>query len=320
MSADDVILDIRGLEKSFTAKRAGKTYHIRAVSDVSLAVRRGEVLGIVGESGCGKTTVGRAIMGLTRADAGEAIFQGTDILRQRGAGLKAARLKLRMVFQDPYASLNPRRSVADAVAEAGDIHGVFADANDRTERVGEALTQVGLDPGFAGRYPHELSGGQRQRVGIARAILPEPDLIIADEPVSALDVSIQAQVLNLLADLKARLGLTMMFISHDLGVVARISDRVAVLYMGHVVEIGDGREVFADPLHPYTTVLISSVPRIDTSRRITGAIERGEPPSRFQQITGCPFQDRCSKRTDICTEMPALRETRGGRLVACHHA
>ena len=319
MSAGDVILDIRGLNKSFTAKRAGKTYQIRAVSDVDLTVRRGEVLGIVGESGCGKTTVGRAIMGLTRADSGEAVFQGMDILRQRGAALKAARLKLRMVFQDPYASLDPRRSVADAVAEAGDIHGVFANSRERAERVGETLTRVGLDPGFAGRYPHELSGGQRQRVGIARAILPEPDMIIADEPVSALDVSIQAQVLNLLADLKARLGLTMMFISHDLGVVAKISDRVAVLYMGHVVEIADGRELFADPLHPYTGVLIASVPRIDATKRITGAMERGEPPSRFQQITGCPFQDRCPKRTGVCAEMPPLHEARASRHVACHH-
>ncbi|MEX2520656.1 MAG: ABC transporter ATP-binding protein, partial [Paracoccaceae bacterium] len=309
----------RDLTKSFTAKRSGKTYRIVAVSAVNLGVRRGEVLGIVGESGCGKTTVGRTIMGLTRADSGEALFNGEDILRQRGRALREARLKLRMVFQDPYASLNPRRSVEDSVAETGDIHGVFKDRRERAERVGEALTQVGLDPGFARRYPHELSGGQRQRVGIARAILPAPDLIIADEPVSALDVSIQAQVLNLLADLKARLGLTMMFISHDLGVVAKISDRVAVLYMGHVVELGEGPALFADPLHPYTQVLIASVPRLDITQRITGAMERGEPPSRFQQIEGCPFQDRCAKRTEMCRTMPPLRKVVAGRSVACHH-
>ncbi len=259
------------------------------------------MLGIVGESGCGKTTVGRIVTGLTKADGGAVMFGGGDLLTARGGRLKTARLKLRMVFQDPYASLNPRRTVGDSVAETGDIHGIFNGRQDREAKVGEALTQVGLDPSYAPRYPHELSGGQRQRVGIARAILPVPDLIIADEPVSALDVSIQAQVLNLLADLKARLGLTMMFISHDLGVVAKISDRVAVLYMGHVVEIGDGPSLFENPQHPYTQMLIASVPRLDVTRRVTGAVERGEPPSRFRQLEGCPFQDRCPKRTEVCT-------------------
>ncbi|WP_108661979.1 ABC transporter ATP-binding protein [Acuticoccus kandeliae] len=313
------ILELRDLTKRFRARRAGKTYTITAVNSVSLALREGEVLGIVGESGCGKTTVGRMIIGLEKADEGEIRFGGTDIAHRHGAALKAARLKLRMVFQDPYASLNPRRSVEDSVAETGDIHGIFPNAKRRKEMVGEALSHVGLDPSFASRYPHELSGGQRQRVGIARAILPTPDVIIADEPVSALDVSIQAQVLNLLADLKARLGLTMMFISHDLGVVAKISDRVAVLYMGHVVEIGDGPALFADPQHPYTQMLIASVPRIDAASRVTGAVERGEPPSRFRAIEGCPFQDRCAKRTDVCRTMPDLLPTTPGRRVACHH-
>ena len=313
------ILELRGLTKRFRARRAGKTYTITAVDHVTLDVAKGEVLGIVGESGCGKTTVGRMIIGLEKADEGEIRFGGTDLAHHRGAALKAARLRLRMVFQDPYASLNPRRSVEDSVAETGDIHGIFDNAKSRREMVGEALTNVGLNPSFASRYPHELSGGQRQRVGIARAILPTPDVIIADEPVSALDVSIQAQVLNLLADLKARLGLTMMFISHDLGVVAKISDRVAVLYMGNVVEIGDGPALFADPQHPYTQMLIAAVPRIDPASRVTGAIERGEPPSRFRSLEGCPFQDRCAKRTDICTTMPELLPTTAGRRVACHH-
>ncbi|RAI02381.1 peptide ABC transporter ATP-binding protein [Acuticoccus sediminis] len=314
------LLEVRDLTKTFHVHRDGKRYRVQAVDGISLTVRRGEVLGIVGESGCGKTTVGRSIMGLTRADGGEVIFGGGDLLKAHGAALRTARLKLRMVFQDPYASLNPRRTVGDSVAETGDIHGLFKSRKARAEQVGEALTQVGLDPSFAPRYPHELSGGQRQRVGIARAILPVPDLIIADEPVSALDVSIQAQVLNLLADLKARLGLTMMFISHDLGVVAKISDRVAVLYMGHVVELGDGPSLFAAAQHPYTQMLIASVPRIDPSKRVTGAVERGEPPSRFQQIEGCPFQDRCPKRTDVCRTMPPLRATTPGHQVACHHA
>ncbi len=313
------ILELRDLTKRFRARRMGKTYTITAVNRISLDVVRGEVLGIVGESGCGKTTVGRMILGLEKADEGEIRFGGTDLIERRGAALKAARLKLRMVFQDPYASLNPRRSVEDSVAETGDIHRIFDNAKVRKEMVGEALTQVGLNPSFASRYPHELSGGQRQRVGIARAILPTPDVIIADEPVSALDVSIQAQVLNLLADLKSRLGLTMMFISHDLGVVAKISDRVAVLYMGHVVEIGDGPALFADPQHPYTQVLIAAVPRIDPASRVTGTLERGEPPSRFRALEGCPFQDRCPKRTDICSTMPELLPTTPGRRVACHH-
>ncbi|MCF3932051.1 ABC transporter ATP-binding protein [Acuticoccus sp. M5D2P5] len=318
-AAASPILELRDLTKHFRARRAGKTYTITAVNHISLDLVEGEVLGIVGESGCGKTTVGRMIIGLEQADEGEIRFGGSDILERRGAALKAARLKLRMVFQDPYASLNPRRSVEDSVAETGDIHGIFENAKHRREMVGEALTQVGLNPSFASRYPHELSGGQRQRVGIARAILPTPDVIIADEPVSALDVSIQAQVLNLLADLKARLGLTMMFISHDLGVVAKISDRVAVLYMGNVVEIGDGPALFADPQHPYTQMLIASVPRIDPASRVTGTVERGEPPSRFRAIEGCPFQDRCPKRTDICRTMPELLPTTPGRRVACHH-
>ena len=317
--AADALLDVRGLTKTFNVKRDGKRYKVQAVDHISLTVQRGEVLGIVGESGCGKTTVGRTIMGLTHADGGEVMFRGGNLLTARGGRLREARLKLRMVFQDPYASLNPRRTVGDSVAETGDIHGIFKSRKERAALVDEALTQVGLDPSFAGRYPHELSGGQRQRVGIARAILPVPDLIIADEPVSALDVSIQAQVLNLLGDLKTRLGLTMMFISHDLGVVAKISDRVAVLYMGHVVEIGDGPSLFAEAQHPYTQVLIASVPRIDVTKRVTGAMERGEPPSRFSQIEGCPFQDRCPKRTDVCKTMPDLRPTRPGHRVACHH-
>jgi len=320
MTADD-ILEVRNLSTSFKAKRAGKWYRIRAVNDVSFSVRRGEVLGIVGETGCGKTTVGRTIVRLARAESGRVLFNGRDLLSERERDLRQLRLKIRMVFQDPYASLDPRRSVADSVAETGDIHGVFRSRNERASRVAEALTQVGLDPSFGNRFPHELSGGQRQRVGIARAILPTPDLVIADEPVSALDVSIQAQVLNLLADLKESMGLTMMFISHDLGVVAQVSDRVAVMYLGLLVELSDGATLFADPLHPYTKLLIASVPRIDPTVRVRGGIEKGEPPSRFAEIQGCPFVSRCSAATGRCSaERPALRDMGSGRSVACHNA
>ncbi|OSP55801.1 ABC transporter ATP-binding protein [Pseudoruegeria sp. SK021] len=317
----ELVLDIRNLRKVYRVKRGGQNREIRAVDDISLAVRPGETLGIVGESGCGKSSLARAIMGLTRADEGEVLLNGTNLLTLDRHALARARLHIRMVFQDPYASLDPRRSVGDSVAEAGDIHGIFKDRAERAQRVGEALDRVGLGARFADRFPHELSGGQRQRVGIARAILPEPKLVIADEPVSALDVSIQAQVLNLLGELKARLGLTLMFISHDLSVVAKISDRVAVLYMGRVVEIAPARPLFRDPRHPYTALLIQAIPRPDPSTRITGAIDPDEPPSRFARLEGCPFNDRCPRRTALCaTDAPALREIEPQRFVSCHHA
>ncbi|RYH07541.1 ABC transporter ATP-binding protein [Tropicimonas sp. IMCC6043] len=321
MTQQDTILSLKRLQKTFTARRKGKTYAVRAVNDVSLDIRRGETLGIVGETGCGKTTIGRTIIRLTQADGGSAELDGKDIFTTDSRRMRELRLKVRMVFQDPYASLNPRRSIGDSVAETGDIHGVFKNRQDRDDRIAKTLTQVGLDPSFAARFPHQLSGGQRQRVGIARALLPTPELIIADEPVSALDVSIQAQVLNLLADLKEEMGLTLMFISHDLGVVAQISDRVAVMYMGNLVELADGPELFAAPRHPYTQLLIASVPRIDPVKRIAGGIEKGEPPSRFSDVTGCAFHDRCPMASDLCrSTRPELTDAGDGRKVACHHA
>ncbi|PZX13668.1 peptide/nickel transport system ATP-binding protein/oligopeptide transport system ATP-binding protein [Palleronia aestuarii] len=317
----DPILEIRDLRKTYRIKRGGAWREIHAIDGVSLTVRRGETLGIVGESGCGKSTLGRAILRLTEPDGGQLVHEGSDLLSLGRRGLAAARLKIRMVFQDPYASLNPRRSVGDSVAELGDIHGLFRSRRERAERVGEALDRVGLGARFAASFPHELSGGQRQRVGLARAILPEPDLIIADEPVSALDVSIQAQVLNLLAELKSRLDLTLIFISHDLGVVASISDRVAVLYMGRVAEIAPADDLFEAPLHPYTRLLLSAIPRPDPSQRITGAVDLGEPPRRLETTLGCPFRDRCEHATARChDETPPLREIAAGRHVACHHA
>ena len=302
--SDDTILDIRDLRKTFQVRRAGKTHDVHAVDGISLTVRRGETLGIVGESGCGKSTLARVLLGLTNADGGSVTLNGADLLSRSRRQMAEARLKIRMVFQDPYASLNPRRCVGDSVAETGDIHRIFSNREERARRIGQALDQVGLGAEFAGSYPHELSGGQRQRVGIARAILPEPELVVADEPVSALDVSIQAQVLNLLAELKSRLGLTLMFISHDLGVVAKISDRVVVLYMGQVAEVGPARALFTDPRHPYTELLISAIPRPDPAHRITGGIEISEPPSRMQLWTGCPFHDRCPRATNLCNTTP----------------
>jgi oligopeptide/dipeptide ABC transporter ATP-binding protein len=315
----ETLLEVEDLHTGFSIRRDGKNSFVPAVRGVSFSIGRGEVLGLVGESGCGKTTVGRSIMRLASAQAGAVRLGGRDVLAARGAALRELRLKLRMVFQDPYASLDPRRRIADSVAETGDIHRLFRDRQSRARQVGETLTEVGLNPSFGERFPHELSGGQRQRVGIGRAILPRPELIIADEPVSALDVSIQAQILNLLADLKEQLGLAMLFISHDLGVVGQISDRVAVMYMGRIVEIGPVAEILNAPRHPYTRMLTAARPRIDTSRRIKPGIELGEPPSRVFVGEGCSFRDRCPLATDRCAhDDPKLRPV-GAALAACHN-
>ncbi len=319
--SDRAILEVRNLRTGFNVKRSGRKMRVQAVDGVSLSLAEGEVLGIVGESGCGKTTVGRSIVRLTKADAGEVVFNGDDVLKARGQALRTMRLSIRMVFQDPYASLNPRRSVGDSVAEAGDINGAFASRAERAERVAETLTAVGLDPSFARRFPHDLSGGQRQRVGIARAILPVPAIIIADEPVSALDVSIQAQVLNLLMDLRENLRLSMLFISHDLGVIGQISDRVAVMYMGRIVELAEVDAILDRAVHPYTQALMAAMPKPDPSLRITGGTELGEPPSQFERSTGCAYALRCPLASDRCVaEAPALRQFADGRLVACHNA
>jgi len=255
------LLDVRGLSTDYTARRGGKTVRIQAVKDVSFTLAKREVLGIVGESGCGKTSVGRSIVRLAKPHRGEVLFAGKDIFTAGSEDLRKLRLKIRMVFQDPFASLNPRRAIGDSIAETGDIHGLFANKAERQRRIHEALTNVGLDASFAARFPHELSGGQRQRVGIARAILPAPDVVIADEPVSALDVSVQAQVLNLLADLQAEFGVTYLFISHDLAVIDHVCDEVAVMQKGLIVEFGDTEQVLQRPAHEYTRALLAAVPR-----------------------------------------------------------
>jgi len=314
-------LELRDLRTAFDVTRFGRRLRLQAVDGVSLSLDEGEVLGIVGESGCGKTTVGRSIIRLAPAQGGSVVFKGIDVLAARAASLRELRLRIRMVFQDPYASLNPRRSIGDSVAEAGDINGTFPSRADRTGRIAETLSSVGLDPSYADRYPHELSGGQRQRVGIARAILPAPEVIIADEPVSALDVSVQAQVLNLMMDLREQLKLSMLFISHDISVIGQISDRVAVMYMGRVVELDATRAVLDSPVHPYTRALMNAVPKPDPSRRIAGAIELGEPPSQFDRPVGCAYRPRCPLASGRCaTEAPELRPVgQHGRRVACHN-
>ncbi|MBS0246392.1 MAG: ATP-binding cassette domain-containing protein [Proteobacteria bacterium] len=315
------ILRVSDLKTSFNVKRSGRKYRVNAVDGVSLSLVAGEVLGIVGESGCGKTTVGRSIVRLVQPDSGAIEFKDTDVLSARGQTLREMRLNLRMVFQDPYASLNPRRSIGDSVAEAGDINKVFTSRAERAARIAETLTAVGLEPSFATRYPHELSGGQRQRAGIARAILPAPAVIIADEPVSALDVSVQAQVLNLMMDLREQLGLSMLFISHDIGVIGQISDRVAVMYMGRVVEMSGARSILDRAAHPYTRALMAAVPRPDPSQRIAGAIETGEPPSQFNRPAGCAYAARCPLVSERCrAEVPQLRPIGADdKVVACHN-
>jgi oligopeptide/dipeptide ABC transporter ATP-binding protein len=318
----DVILDVRDMKVSFSARRAGRKYRVQAVDGVSLSLAKGEVLGIVGESGCGKTTLGRAIVGLVKPDSGNIKFNGTEMIGASGSSLRAMRLNVRMVFQDPNASLNPRRAIGDSVAEAGDISGFFKSRAQRSAAIAATLTGVGLNPSFAARYPYELSGGQRQRVGIARAILPTPSIVIADEPVSALDVSVQAQVLNLMMDLREQLNLSMLFISHDLGVIGQMSSRVAVMYMGRIVEQAGTRTVLDHPLHPYTRALVAAIPKPDPSKRILGAIETGEPPSLFTRPRGCAYAPRCPIASDRCfADAPKLRSAgTDGRTIACHNA
>ena len=314
----DVVLRLEDLVVEFPAA-AGQTVH--AVSGISLEVRRGETLGLVGESGCGKSTTGRAIMQLPKPTSGKVVFEGRDITTLSPSELRALRPKLQMIFQDPISSLNPRRRIPDIV---GDPLVVWGRGGEKAKVVPEVLAAVGLDPEqVADRRPHQFSGGQCQRVSIARALVLEPEVLICDEPVSALDVSVQAQILNLLEDMKARYGLTLVFIAHDLGVVRNISDRVAVMYLGKICELGDTEDLFDNPVHPYTRLLVSSIPSMET---VSGAdIEkadrgRGEMPSPINPPSGCRFRTRCPLATERCaTEVPEMREVRPGRFAACHH-
>jgi peptide/nickel transport system ATP-binding protein len=296
----------------------GKTIH--AVSDVSLEVARGETLGLVGESGCGKSTLGRAVLQLRQPVSGHVLFDGLDLTAMQGDALRKMRQRVQLIFQDPIASLNPRRRIGDIIAEPLVIAGV-KDPKKRQALVDEVLTAVGLDPSLViGRLPHEFSGGQCQRICIARALVLNPEFIICDEPVSALDVSIRAQILNLLEDMKARFGLTLLFIAHDLAVVKAVSDRVAVMYLGRLCEVGPSEQLFARPAHPYTALLIEAIPVPDPDVRPAETVPVGEPPSPIAPPSGCRFRTRCPRADQRCAdEMPELREVASEQFAACHH-
>jgi oligopeptide transport system ATP-binding protein len=309
------LLEVRGLAMHFPVSEgivlSRKVGDVKAVDGVDFTINRGETLGLVGESGCGKTTTGRCILRLERPTAGQILFDGEDVSRMDRKGLVAFRRRVQVIFQDPYSSLNPRMKVGDIIAEPIKVHGLERDAKRRRGRVRELLSVCGLDPKFTDRYPHEMSGGQRQRVGIARAIALDPEFIVCDEAVSALDVSIQAQVVNLLEDLRERFRLTYLFIAHDLSVVRHLCQRVAVMYLGHIVERADCDELFDNPLHPYTQALLAAVPvpdpRVEATRAFRPA--KGEVPSPINPPSGCVFHPRCPMAVDRCTrERPALRE------------
>jgi oligopeptide/dipeptide ABC transporter ATP-binding protein len=319
----EVLLQVDNLVKHFSVGSGlggGHAGLVRAVDGVSFAIRRGETLGLVGESGCGKTTTGRCILLLERPTSGRIVFEGTDLVTLDDAALRAVRRRIQVIFQDPYSSLNPRMTIGQIIAEPLEVHGIVREKKARLDRVRELLSQVGLLPQHAQRYPHQLSGGQRQRVGIARALAMEPALIVCDEPVSALDVSIQAQIINLLEDLQARYGLTYLFIAHDLSVVRHISDRVAVMYLGRIVEMTDRTRLYDEPLHPYTRALLSAVPIPDPEleARREHTVLKGEVPSPLNPPSGCVFHPRCPKAIERCASaVPPLREIRSAHLAAC---
>lgn len=319
----ETLLEVKELRKHFPIRRgvlrrvAGQ---VRAVDGVEFSVGKGETLGVVGESGCGKSTMGRSILRLIEPTSGAVEFQGTNVLNLSRSEMQTMRRQMQIVFQDPYASLNPRYTVQNTLLEPMTIHKLYSKEN-RISRVKTLLERVGLDPDYAARFPHEFSGGQRQRIGIARALTLNPKLLILDEPVAALDVSVQSQVLNLLKDLQDEFSLTYVFIAHDLSVVRHISDRVLVLYLGRMAELADSDSIFSEPLHPYTRALLSAVPVPDPDAKRDRIILKGDLPSPANPPKGCPFHTRCPVATEMCKQqVPEWREVKKGHFVACHLA
>jgi oligopeptide/dipeptide ABC transporter ATP-binding protein len=320
MVENNLLLQVRDLKKYYYRERlfSSEEKPVRAVDGVSFSIRKGETLGLVGESGCGKTTTGKAVLRLIEPTSGQILFKNQDILSLNREAVRKLRPHMQFIFQDPYESLNPRMRVGEIVGEGLEVHNI-ARGREKMERVSGLLRKVGLHPQDAQRYPHEFSGGQRQRIGIARAISLDPELIVADEPVSALDVSIQAQILNLLMDLRDQLNLTYLFISHDLRIVKHISDRIAVMYMGKIVEMANGDELFHRPLHPYTRLLLAAIPKMIPYQKERESVREEQRPLFTQG--GCSFQPRCAHARERCqVEDPVLLEDGDGHLVACHFA
>lgn len=318
---NNTLLEVKNLKEYFDINVSGfTTKPLKAVDDVSFSIKKGETLGLVGESGCGKTTVGRTILQLYKPTGGEIIYNGKKI--ETKEDLSEFRKKATMVFQDPYSSLNPRMTVSDIIAEPLDIHRMYSSKEERHEKVLQLMQRVGLNSEHASRYAHEFSGGQRQRIGIARALALNPEFVVCDEPVSALDVSIQAQVINMFDELQEEFGLTYLFIAHDILVVRHISDRIAVMYLGKLVEIADAGEIYSNPIHPYTISLMSAVPQPDPkiARANKRIVLNGDIPSPLNAPSGCPFRTRCPNATEKCAlSMPELKDHGNGHLVACHN-
>ncbi|HEX9077464.1 MAG TPA: dipeptide ABC transporter ATP-binding protein [Anaerolineae bacterium] len=323
-NGNQMLLQVKGLKKYFPITQGiliqRKVADVKAVDGLDFDIERGETLGLVGESGCGKSTTGRTILQLYRPTAGDVFFQGKDLAKLKGEELRKMRRYMQMIFQDPYASLNPRMTVGDIIGEPLEVHNI-AKGKEKKDRVQELLQIVGLNPYFINRYPHEFSGGQRQRIGVARALAVNPDFIVCDEPISALDVSIQAQIINLLEELQSKFNLTYLFIAHDLSVVRHISDRVAVMYLGKIVELTDRTSLYSNPLHPYTKALLSAVPIPDpvVEEKRERIILVGDVPSPVNPPSGCRFHTRCPLAIDICKQVdPEFRDVGGRHFVACH--
>lgn len=321
----EYLLQVEHLKQYFPIKQGFKTIPLKAVDDISFSIKPGETLGLVGESGCGKTTVGRTLLRLYQPTAGRIVFDG-DVLfdseKKIDVNMHPYRKQMQMVFQDPYSSLNPRMTVEDIIGEPLDVHKLYSNRKERHDKIMELMETVGLNAEHASRYAHEFSGGQRQRIGIARALAVNPKFIVCDEPVSALDVSIQAQVVNMFEDLQEKLGMAYLFIAHDLLVVQHISDRIAVMYLGHMMELADADELMNNPIHPYTQSLLSTVPVPDpeTARNSQRIILEGDVPSPLHMPTGCPFRSRCRYATEQCAaEMPQFKDHGNGHFVACHN-